>query len=384
MKSFLAAVLMSLALCAASAAADVAAFVPSNPPAMKPLANQHSPAHDAAQRFMRGVNLGDYLEAPPEWSRKINCPAGDFALMRAEGFDHVRVPIGWHHYTGAGPDYAISPEIFARADFVVTNALASGLAVLINIHHFDAFTTDPAAQTDKFLAIWRQLAAHYAAFSNTLAFELLNEPKDAASTAVMNPIYAQAIAVIHRTNPRRTIFVGPGRWNNIEELNHLVLPAEDDNLVVSVHCYDPFYFTHQGATWAGNDTKVTGIEFPGPPAKPLVPDPALKLNPWVLTWVERYNTLPAATNPCSPGVFEDKLKFAKAWSDHFGRPVHVGEFGCFVTADPESRARFYAAFRRALDNQGLGWAIWDWSANFRYWDRKQNAPMPGMRPALFQ
>ncbi len=66
----------------------------------------------------------------------------------------------------------------------------------------------------------------------------------------MNPIYARAIAEIRQTNPKRTIFVEPGGWGSIGELKNLVLPP-DDNVIVSVHCYDPFYFTHQGATWTG-------------------------------------------------------------------------------------------------------------------------------------
>ncbi|HEY4984242.1 MAG TPA: glycoside hydrolase family 5 protein [Verrucomicrobiae bacterium] len=375
----------TLALCLwfnAGLAADTTNFVPSNPTAMKPLTNLNSPAHQAAKLFMRGVNLGNYLEAPPGSNWGVTCGAGEFALMRAEGFDHVRVPIGWHHYAGSAPEFTIAPEIFARADFVVTNAMAAKLAVIINIHHFDALTSDPAGQTEKFLAIWRQVAAHYAKFTNTLTFELLNEPKDAATTAVMNPIYAKAIGEIRKTNPHRIVFVGPGRWNSIDELKNLVLP-DDDNLIVTVHCYDPFYFTHQGATWAGADTKVTGIQFPGPPAKPLVPDASLQLNRWVLDWIQRYNTLPTEKNPSGPSAFTDKLKFVRAWSDYYGRPVHLGEFGCFTRADTESRANFYAAFRRAADELKIGWAIWDWSAGFRYWDKRRNQPMPGMREALF-
>ena len=97
----------------------------------------------------------------------------------------------------------------------------------------------------------------------------------------MNPIYARAIAEIRRTNPQRTIFVEPGGWGSIDELKNLVLPP-DDNVIVSVHCYDPFYFTHQGATWTGGQTPVTGIVFPGPPAQPLVPDPKLHLKNYQL------------------------------------------------------------------------------------------------------
>ena len=104
-----------------------------------------------------------------------------------------------------------------------------------------------------------------------------------------------------------------------------------------MHSYEPFYFTHQGATWSGPDTKVTGIIFPGPPRTPLVPDPKLKVNKWVLDWVERYNTEPTATNPSGPSTIQAAVDKAREWSEYYGRPIHIGEFGCFTTADPASR-----------------------------------------------
>ena len=222
----------------------------------------------------------------------MKIPADDFAQMKREGFDHVRVPIGWHRYAGAAPDFTLSPEIFARVDFAVTNTLANKMAVMINIHHFDALDHDPAGATAEFLAIWRQIAAHYQKFPNQVAFELDNEPHENATTALMNPIYARAIAEIRQSNPQRTIFVEPGGWGGIGELKKLVLPP-DDNIIVSVHCYEPFHFTHQGASWAGEDVRQTGIIFPGPPAQPLVPDASLHPKPWVLDWIKKYNTLPA-------------------------------------------------------------------------------------------
>jgi endoglucanase len=332
---------------------------------------------------MRGVNLGDYLETSARYfGRGVTVSAEEFAQMRHEGFDHVRVPVGWQHYAGPAPDFSLSPEIFGRVDFVVTNALNDGLAVMINIHHFDELDKDPAGTTEEFLAIWKQIALHYEKFPRKLAFELDNEPHENATTALMSPIYARAIAEIRRTNPRRTIFVEPGNWGSIDELKNLVLPP-DDNVVVSAHCYEPFHFTHQGASWAPADVQQTGIIFPGPPAQPLVPDPKLNLKPWMLDWIQKYNTLPTAQNPSSPLAFTDKLKFVHAWSDYYGRPVHIGEFGAYTKADPRSRANFYSAFRRAAEQENLGWCIWDWSAGFRYWDKEKNQPMPGMREALF-
>jgi endoglucanase len=378
--SLIAAMLLGAGLPAQSA--DVPAFTPSNPPAMQPVKNHDSPAYRAAKLFQHGVNLGNYLEVPPGQKWAVTVSADDFAAMKREGFDHVRVPVGWQHYAGPAPDFTLSPAIFSRVDFVVTNALADGLAVMINIHHFDALDENPGATTAEFLKIWRQVAAHYRKFPNRLAFELDNEPHASATTAVMNPIYARAIAEIRKTNPKRTLFVEPGNWGSIDELKNLVLPP-DDNVIVSVHCYDPFYFTHQGATWTGGATPVTGIVFPGPPARPLVPATDLHLKNGLLDWIEKYNTLPADKNPSSPLAFTGKLNYAGAWSDYYGRPVHLGEFGADTKADENSRANFYSAMRRAAEHLRIGWCIWDWSAGFRYWNPAEHRALPGMHTALF-
>jgi endoglucanase len=335
------------------------------------------------RRFMRGANCGNYLEVPPKQTWSVKHTTNDIARMRAEGFDHVRVPVGWHHYTGPAPAFKLAPDIFGKVDELVTNALAIGLNVLINVHHFDDFTTDPARHKNRFYAIWRQVAEHYAEHGAGLAFELLNEPRDKATTAVMNPIYAQAISTIRKTNPMRTIFVGPGRWNSIDELTQLILPNDDSNIVVTVHNYEPFYFTHQGASWTKPATDTKGIVFPGPPATPIQAAASVATNQSVVNWIREYNTRPVGMNPSSRKAFAGKLRLARQWSDYYGRPVHVGEFGCFMSADPGSRARYYAEFRETCEELGLGWAIWDWKAGFRYWDDKKQQPITGMREALF-
>ena len=116
-------------------------FTPANPPAMQPIARgdariqsggrgaayllahtenrRATPAYQAARWFQRGVNLGDYLEANRNW-RQITVSAGEIARMKREGFDHVRVPVGWHQYAGPGPEFKLDPEIFSLVDFVVS------------------------------------------------------------------------------------------------------------------------------------------------------------------------------------------------------------------------------------------------------------------------
>src|ERR1700685_1976164 len=124
---------LALAVGSICFAADETNFVPSNPPEMKPIAIHHTPAYRAAKMFLRGANLGDYLESWPARSWGVTVSADEFAQMKREGFDHVRVPVGWHHYAGPAPDYKLSSGIFSRVDFVVTNALKNKLAVMINI-----------------------------------------------------------------------------------------------------------------------------------------------------------------------------------------------------------------------------------------------------------
>lgn len=334
--------------------------------------------------FLRGANFGNYLEAPPgqDWGAKYT--EKDFINVEREGFDHVRLPIAWSHYAGPGPEFRLSAEIFGKVDFLVTNAMAHHLAVIVNIHHFDDFTSDPAGQKEKLYALWRQIAAHYQAFPKSVAFELLNEPKDAATTVVLNPIYAEVLRQIRLSNPDRAIFVGPGRWNQASELANLKLPEEDRNLIVTVHCYEPFFFTHQGASWTSGDVKMlAGLKFPGPPDKPFETNASMTLSAGARDWLRRYNTLPSDRNPSGPSAFRKNIDLARAWGEKNRRPMHMGEFGAYEKADPVSRANFYREFRRALDEAKMGWCVWDWKAGFKYWDDKAGAPAPGMREAIW-
>lgn len=348
---------------------------------MRRIEGSNSPAHQALKRFLRGANLGNYLEAPKGQNWGATYSQADFAAMKSEGFDHVRIPVAWHHYAGPAPGYLLEPGIFTKVDFLVTNALARGLSAIVNIHHFDEFTSAPAATQPKFLALWRQIAARYANQPEGLAFELLNEPKDAATTETLNPIYAAAIRAIRESNPSRVLFVGPGNFNSLDQLGALKLPDDDENLIVTVHSYEPFLFTHQGADWTLPATATEGVVYPGPPATPLKAAPQAAGQSWVVDWIRNYNTLPRDQNSSGPAAFATRLERAADWSRYYGRPLHVGEFGCYIKADSASRRRFHEDMRSRMERLGMGWALWDWKAGFRYWEG--NKPAPGMREALF-
>jgi len=198
----------------------------------------------------RGVNLGGILEAPYEGAWGLTLKREYFQKIKQAGFDHVRLPVSWTYHTARTAPYRIDLAFLRRVDFAVREARRFGLRIIINDHHHDELNENPAAERARTLAIWRQIAARYRNQPDSVMFELLNEPHGAFNDnpALWNRLFRDLLTVVRTTNPTRKILVGPVQWNDIGSLDSLQLP-DDDNLIVSVHNYAPFNFTHQGAGW---------------------------------------------------------------------------------------------------------------------------------------
>ena len=152
---------------------------------------------------------------------------------------------------------------------------------MINIHHFNELDQDPAAADGR---ISRDLAANRGAlqkFPNQLAFELDNEPHENATTALMNPIYARAIAEIRQNNPQPDDFRGAGQLGQHRRIEKSGAAAgrQRDRFGALLRSV---LFHASGRDLDGPDTqRQPASSFPARPPQPLVPDPSLNLNPWV-------------------------------------------------------------------------------------------------------
>ena len=341
-----------------------------------------TPAHKALAHLKHGVNLGNGWESPPNegWGTKFTTE--DIDHIAAEGFDHIRVPVAWHfRLRSKDGAYEIDPAFLAEIDPVLRRALDKKLHVILNWHHFNDFTKDPAGNLDRFLGGWQAIARHYQSWPPGLFFELINEPCDALTTEAANPIYQKTITAIRKTNPGRIIVASPGRWGSINELENLRLPDDDERIVVTIHCYDPFQFTHQGAGWVGLQ-HLRGIVYPGPPATPFqIPD-SMRDDAGVRAFVVGYNTLPGDLNPSSQRAIREKLDTASQWAAHFGRPVHLGEFGSNNAGDLASRGRYLHDVRTLAEARKIPWSMWEWKSGFGYWNPKTNKPI--FRSSVFE
>jgi endoglucanase len=319
-------------------------------PTIRPTAVADAYAYAQNQRLGRGVNLGNALEAPTEGEWGMVLEAEFFALIHEAGFDSVRVPIRWNAHAEADAPYTIAPDFFARVDWVLEQAQANELAAVINIHHYEEIMENPIWHKERFLAIWRQMAERYQDQPESVYFELLNEPYSTLANTSWNEFAAEAIAVIRQRNPNRTIIVGPGNWNAIDMLPILFLPEEDRNLIVTVHYYLPFQFTHQGAEWVENSDPWLGTTWDGTEAQKM--------------------------------LLERDLDRALKWSQQNARPIFLGEFGAYSKADMDSRARWTAFVARAAEARGFSWAYWEFGAGFGVFDRTAGEWVEPIRNAL--
>ena len=62
---------------------------------------------------------------------------------------------------------------------------------------------------------------------------------------------------------------------------------------------------------------------------------------------------------------ESEMKQAAEWARRRGVPLMCNEFGVYRDySDPQDRAAWLHDVRTALEHNGIGWAMWDYSGSF--------------------
>jgi endoglucanase len=332
--------------------------------------------------FMRGMNLGNALEAPKEGEWGVTLDVAHFEAYSKAGFDHVRMPVKFSAHAAKSAPFTVDASLFARIDWAIDQALSHNLGIIIDLHHYDELIKEPDEHVDQFLGIWKQIAERYKGRPKTVAFELVNEPNGNLKPDKLNRILNATLKLVRTTNPDRIVIVDPYFWASAEHLNELDVPNDDANLVATFHCYNPILYTHQGAPFMGKEYQTTGIVFPGPPKKPVHPVPAAMEIDWVRNWFDNYNSKPPADNPGGPKALNDYFDLAQKFFEKTGLRVYLGEFAVIDKSDIDSRVRWTRYVREEAERRGYGWAYWDDGGSMKAFNVKSGDWVEPVRDAL--
>lgn len=230
----------------------------------------------------------------------------------------------------------------------------SGIAVVVDLHDNGQLKLDAEGRdTSDFVQFWSEMARHYKGKDETqVVFELLNEPVFNHNPKTWFALQQKTVRAIRTIDPKRTIMVSGTSWSGIDAMLDLpVLPER--NLIYTYHCYDPMTFTHQGASWVGDELRnMKNVPFPASEAavESVIGDiPAQYQNS--LRWYGK--------QPYNASYLRDRLKKASAWGSEHHVPLVLGEFGAYPPVSPvASRRNWFMAMKAAIDAVKVPYAIW--------------------------
>jgi endoglucanase len=314
---------------------------------------------------MRGINMGGWLsqidaiqEKDPDKFPGIDkhmetfITGADFTNVKSWGFDHVRIPVD--SYLFFTEDEKPIENRLQNLERSVELAEQNGLKLILDLHEcpghdFSEVTKSPVQKLfggddiyiKKTEKIWAFLAERYGQKKHVL-FETLNEPV-APAPDIWNNVKDRLCREIRSHAPKSTIITGSNMWNWPSTFN-LLTPFEDDNVIYSVHFYEPLLFTHQNAPWIKNPEIKAARTYPsdyGP------------------GFVRKYGFTMSA------GVW-DRQRLAKEFEPvnefrkKYDAQVICNEFGVYTPVELQAQLRWYDDLLSVLKEMEIGFSYWNY------------------------
>ena len=280
-------------------------------------------AFDWNMRLGRGLNLGNALEAPNEGDWGLIIKQKHLQAIKEAGFDSVRLPVRWSAHMSHSTPYEIDTAFLSRVDEIIHQAMALDLNVVLDVQHFQELEKDVETYRPMFLAIWKQLADHYADYPEYLYFELLNQP--GMLPQQWESLFLATVPLVREKHPNRPIIIGPVYGNRVPHLPSLKIPSNFTNIIVTVHIYTPIPFTRQGADYMPEADQWLGTHW---------------------------------GSNSDRDILRKYIQTAKYWSDAWNRPIYVGEFGAWNEAPGTERDEWVEFVRETSEEYGFSWAYW--------------------------
>jgi len=316
------------------------------------------PVYGQTNHFTKGINLsGWFQESSPTEIHFKKYTKKDFENIKSLGVDVIRLPINIHSMTDGPPNYKLNELFLNFLDEAVNWAEELNISLILDNHSFD-----PSKHTDPHIGeilipVWKNMAEHFKNRSGLIYYEILNEPHG-ISDSLWRSIQGEVIDEIRLIDTAHAIIVGASGFNSYNNLQYLT-PYEDKNLIYTFHFYEPFLFTHQGASWTDPSlVSLSGVPFPyDASTMPSVPDDLI--NTWVQWAMQSYfNT---GTISYVRGEIDKAVDFKETYNVN----IFCGEFGVYK---PNSlynhRLLWYNIVRTYFEYHNIPWTSWDYHGGF--------------------
>ncbi|MCJ8055944.1 glycoside hydrolase family 5 protein [Shinella curvata] len=320
------------------------------------MAGQHGPARTKSSVPTRGINMPGWFDRPDG----VAPTPAVLEKLRHRGFETVRLPIdGDLVLAGASNLLAIGKGI--------ERLVATGFAVLADLHPAAALYTTlratPLAGGKRVVEAWRVLSTVVADLPEDKVYpELLNEPP--VSPADWLVLRGRLAEIVRAACPKHTIVWGPAPDQGIWQLAGMP-PLDDDRQIAAVHFYAPTAFTHQCQPWGASPlARIHDLPFPATRDMPAVRK--------TIAALRSTGDMDAAllveeqmTGDWTQAAIHAELRRAAEWSAATGCPLMLNEFGVLdFCVGAISRQTWIRAVRRAAEENGIGWAVWELDQGF--------------------
>jgi hypothetical protein len=297
----------------------------------------------------RGINITGWFRFPASRDPVVlRAWLGDAAMatLHGSGFTFVRL--------ATDPTVLDSPPM--RAMFVqqIRRLQSHGLAVAISAHPVSWSVDTNMADRVRLVAFWHDLAPALRGLPPALTFpEVLNEPVFHDDQAGWQNLQHQLLASIRSALPDDTVILTGQDWGSIAGLLALT-PETDDNVVYSLHYYDPVELTSLAA-WnpALDHATLAGLPFPETDrarcehVSDASADEATRglIRFWCATGWDAARV-------------RSRIQDAVDWAKRHGVALLAGEFGATAELNPAARLAWLRLVRETCAENGIGWALW--------------------------
>lgn len=307
------------------------------------------------ERMTKGINLSHWWAQNGDYSmerlrRDVSRP--DFDQLARSGFRHVRLTLEPKALDGDGKTALLKRRIEDAHD--------AGLAVIVDCHPEDGYKDEVKKDPSAWVVWWGNLAAELKEEDpNYTFFEPMNEPTFEDGTK-WRETQRMAIDAIRKSAPGHTVIASGAKWSGIADLLSFEPYKDLGNVVYNFRCYDPFVFTHQGATWGWELSKfMKDIPYPSSPEAVRSALPKIE-NEEARKAVSGYGD-----ERWNAQKIEDRLRPVMDWGRKNRVYVTCNEFGAYKPFAPtNSRTAWIRDTRTVLEKLRIGWTMWDYQGGF--------------------